>query len=291
MIDFKAAFRCAGISAGRFLGTRKSYLILFVMALFSAYIDIPVVRLLIIYEAKIPPVLFVYYSSFFKMLVLQGGMVVFMFSDLMQLDQYTYWNMIRCGKRNYLLGQFIYVFLISLLYTGVLFVISLILVLPAVKSPVTWGSFIRQMCRKLLLLGSEVGITGFTLEMKESLINAVSPVGALAASLLLCVLVTTFLGMLIISLTVLVSRKAGLAFAGILAALPCFARFLGSISLGIWLNYVSPVSWYDINFLDWEGLGGYPSFSYAVAFLLAGILLMGTITSLVYRKKDVESNR
>ena len=272
MVSLYSVWHSTRIRFRRLIGSRKSAVILICQLIFCYYIFAPMTRLAIAYKTGIPPAAFVFYLSFYRMLVLHGGVTVFLFSDLLAPDSFTLWQILHMGKLNYILGQILYVFLLSFLNTAVLYLYSLILTAPVLTSFSEWGKLMYTMARSLGSMSEETGILA-SFGVNEMILNTMSPLEALGAGLLMLWLTSSFVGTTILFFAVFINRETGIIVCGIMISMTMFAMFIGLITVGKWLNYVSPLSWSYIGNLDLYKYGEWPTFRYAVTFLTAGISL------------------
>ncbi len=271
----------------RWMENSKKWLILGITLLFGGYVFIPMVRVALFFKETLPPVGFVFYLSFFQMIVLHCGVTVLLFTDILKLDAYDYWEIIRTGRKQYIVGQIGLMMGLAAGYVVLLLLLSVVITLPAAGSFRTWGRIIKTMSQNVQDLVKQSGIS-ISYGVSRSVINRLTPVSALIFSVLFMWLTMVFLGMVRIFCTVFFSKMTGIAISGVLIAMTMFSMFLGWISLGRWLLFVSPLSWANIAVLDWERTGTMPSPSYAALFLIIGNAVMGVCAIAGFSRKDAE---
>ncbi len=287
MVDIRSVWASTNIRFRKLIGSRKSAVLLGCQLIFCYYVFIPMTQMTIAYGERIPPVAFVFYLSFYRMLVLHGAMTIFLFSDLLEPDSYSLWQTIRMGKKNYILGQIVYIYLISLIYMFVLFLFSLLMTLPVLGPVSEWGKMMFTMAENL---GGMVETTGIMVSysINTMILDAMTPMEALSCSMLLLWLTSSFVGITILFFTVFFRRSVGIMITGIMVSMTVFAMFAGLITIGRWLIYISPLSWSYIGLLDLYKSGNWPTIWYAVLVLLVGGLIMSGASVIRFGKCDVK---
>ena len=273
------------IAFQRWMGSKRSVLILFITVLFGIFMYLPLVEGARLFHETVPPVGFVFFFSFFTMQVLYGGVCTLLYSDVLTMDEYTLWSIQRIGKRNYMLSCCLYVLVMAGLYTLLQTAVSFLVLLP-VRGPLSdWGKILRTMSSDPMVILNRISHTS-NIGVSTRIIRNLTPVSALGFTMLLVWLVTAFMGMLQLFFTVWFGRMSGIAACGFCIGMSVFALFLGRLSLGEWLLYLSPLSWTNIDLLEWSGTGQLPSPVYAVLFLSFGLLLMGVLGVIRFAGKD-----
>ena len=67
-----------------------------------------------------------------------------------------------------------------------------------------------------------------------------------------------------------------------------FPAYLGTISIGSWLLYLSPISWSSLYSLDWHHTRAVPSPTYAIVYLVIAIVVLSVISVVMFFRKDLE---
>lgn len=286
MNDLKSVMKCTYINLARWFGSNKSLAVMAVSFVFSYYVYFPVTRIALRYKLTVPPSLFVFYLSHFRMAVLHGGMSVFLFSDVVENDEYAYWNIQRTGRSVYIAGQCIYVLILSFIYTLFLVLLSLIMTAPVLHSFKEWGTMCYTLGENLAELTSQTGMMPQII-VSTSVLRALTPLAALLYAILFMWLDCSFLGMIILFFTVLANRMTGIIITGILIGMSMFSLFGGLFMFGPVLRYLSPVTWSNIAAFNWGNDTGYPTSLYAGLVLTVGIILMGSVSCIRYTRKDI----
>lgn len=69
---------------------------------------------------------------------------------------------------------------------------------------------------------------------------------------------SAFLGTVIASFRVLFGRSAAFTAGAALSGLSIFVNAIGKLIIGGWMQYISPLTWANINYIDWFSSGTYP---------------------------------
>ena len=285
MDEMRIVGRCVSIAVGKWLGSKKSIAILGISVLFGAYAYLPLIKAAAAFHETIPPVLFIFFYSFFTLQILYGGVCTLLYSDILTTDEYTLWSIQRAGRKNYMTGLCLFVFLLAAMYTLLHFFISFLITIPVIGSLKDWGKILRTMSTDPTVILKRIG-NGSNVAVASKIINKLTPFSAVLFSSLLIWLTTSFMGMIQLFFTVFMDRMTGIIVSGICISMTFFSMYLGRMTIGGWLFYISPLSWINISILDWYKTKDSPSPAYAVIFLLAGNLIMGILSVIRYNKKD-----
>jgi len=221
------------------------------------------------------------------MMPIYGCFAMLLFSNAPFIDRHTPFLLVRTGRITWVLGQLLYIFLTSLLYTIVNYVITVISFIPFIEFTSDWGKVIRT-------LGSDPGSAYekgiyLTVTIQSSIISAFSAIEATLISLGLFFLVTLFIGIVIFSFNLIIGKMSGIITVGILVFISYFSIFVGNLTLGHKVYYFSPLSWSSLQYIDWYRSGDSPSFLYAVIFLIGTALILGVISIYSFSKKDIDT--
>lgn len=275
------------ITHARWWSNKKNWLVIAASLLFSAYTYLPLTKLTMFFHGKIPPVAFVFYMSFFQMLVLQGGVSTLMYADFYGEDEFTLWSIQRVGRIRFLTSQMIYIILVSAIYVSFLVILSWLFTIPVIGIHNKWGKILKTLGSSDLMKMSEVSGVTMTYGFSSMIMDTLTPYGALGFSALFMWLTTIFIGFIQLFSSVLFTRMTGIIICGVFIAMTLFSMFSGFITLGKWLFFISPLSWNNISVLDWYKTGTMPSWQYGVIFLVTSILIMGVISVIRFSGKDL----
>ena len=246
-----------------------------------------VVELSVAAGVRIAPWILPHFFGMPVMLVVYGFLTTFLFSDAPFRDAFSQFLEVRVGKRNWIRGQVLYILEASAVYALFYLAVSVLAILPRIYVTSDWGELIRYLAYggdAQAVEGSfDVVISGIS--FYEGILEAFTPLEAMALSLLLIFLVSSFLGLLIFACQILAGRGAGVVAAGFFTFLSYFCCYVGWMMFEGKLFFFSPVSWVSLGYLDIRGVGGGPDVVYAVAVLTAAILCLAELGVKVYCRK------
>ena len=211
-----------------------------------------------------------------------GGMVVvffylgiiLIFCNAPFVDNQQMYVILRAGSKNWFRGKILYIFITCCIYFLLLYVISILELIPYVGFSSQWERILES-----LSVNGDVGI--YILTIPEEIIHNFSPVKATLLCYLLNILTATFLGLLIFCVNLYKSQNFGVGIALVIVLLSQVGKVLTVRAEWI-LNYFSPVSWTNLSIYK-KGFGGVPM-AYAFTMLLTGILVL--ILLIMHRQKE-----
>ena len=208
---------------------------------------------------------------------------IILFSDAPFEDKHVPFLMIRSGRRNWIIGQLIYILIASLIYTLFVFIISILALLPNLELSMEWGIVIQTLAS-----GSQLP-ANVTVFANPHLLTTFTGIEATLLSLGLFWFVSSFIGILISFFNIVVGKTTGLIASGFVLFLSFFTIIEARLALGHWVSYLSPVSWMSLSALDWNDPNAWPSPSiyYALGFLTITSIVMSVTAINRYCKKDI----
>lgn len=211
-------------------------------------------------------------------------LTILMFSDAPFVDRHMPFIVVRSGRKNWIFGQLVYIFVASFIYTLFIFLVSILVLVPQVKFSMDWGVVYKSLAMDYSLAPRA------TVFFSEELMNIFSPISATLISLGLIWLGAVFIGVLIFCFNIVIGHMSGLIAAGFFIFMSIFSIVHGRIVLGEWIIYISPISWMSISFIDWNGTGDFllPSVQYVLGFFIVTIIVMSVAAIKVFCKKDVQ---
>ena len=216
-----------------------------------------------------------------------GATAMILYSEAPFADHYAPFTVIRTGRRNWIIGLFLYIIVSSLIYTLTAVLLSFVVLLPNVEFNFDWGEVMWVMARETLDLAAEVGVQYAAMPAID-LLRAMSGEMAMILSILLYWLITVFLGMIILCFNILFKKGVGLVIAGIFTGLSYFSAVFGQLSFGNAVKWVSPVCWRFLLNLKLYSTSTLPPIWYAFTVLIASILIMSVISVIAFCKKDLD---
>ena len=230
-------------------------------------------------HVSVTPWVFPYLSLSQKVLLLIMLGIVLLFCDAPFIDAHQPYVIIRSGKRDWLLGQILYIMVASALYFLFIALISTLLMLPNLTFSSEWGKIFGTLA--LTDAGSQFKIN---LPISYKLQLTYTPIAAMAWSFFLNWLIGTFLGLLMFVLNMRFTREIGAIVATFLVILQYFCFSAN----GFLLWHFSPVSWASLENLDITHTSALPSITYAVSVLIGLNLILILLAVIFIRKKDID---
>lgn len=287
MGEIRNSLRCCGILLRRELGSPKMWLILVMMVVFSFYNYAPLCALADFYKVPAAPWAYPFFLSFPTMQVVNNGLCLLLFSDIGETDGYAGLMIARGGRRAYMAGQMLCVLTMALLYGLALWALSILFVLPEIGWDMDWGVLLHTLAESSGQVQAQTGVS-LSIIVPPEVLAVFTPLEASGLCLLCIWLSAAFMGALICFFRVFVSRQAGIFAAGALVAMALFANSLGMLTLGRWLQFISPLAWVSFLNLDWYYSGLSPSPAYAFAVWAAGIFGMGAAAVWRFGRRDLD---
>lgn len=285
MRNGSSVFRCMRLVNSQVFASPKSWIAMAVLIIFSYYIYSPLGRIAEYYSLKVTPWLLPFFLSFYLMLLVHGGICLLLFSSVGENDSYKYFVLSRTGKSVYIKGQLLSVQIISFLYSCTVLLLSLLFVIFHLEWDSDWGILLNTMSQSAAQMSEEAAVN-LSIVIDGEVLRIFTPASAMLFSFLCLWFSASFLGILILFCTTYFNRRIGIVVAGLFVCLSLFSRLLGSITIGSWLQYISPMTWANFAYLDWYYSGLYPSPLYAFGAWILSIGLMSFFTVRKYAQSD-----
>ena len=209
-------------------------------------------------------------------------MTIILFADAPFRDAFTQFLEIRVGQDLWIRAQILYILEASAVYTLFYVAATILVCLPRIYFSMDWGALLTQ----LAVVREDVASYGIELEgivFSEYLITNYTAPEAMGLTCLMIWLVSSFLGVLIFGCNILIGHGAGIMAAGFFGFLSYFCNYVGWLTFGDRIFYVSPVNWIYLNYLDGAG---HPDLFYALAFLTIQIMVWGTLGTRMYQIRE-----
>lgn len=263
----------------------RIYIILVILVIYHFYTFRRYVQIASFLGMSVSICVFPFFFALPLMAFICGALPMLLYSEAPFTDYYAPFFVIRSGKRNWIIGQILYILLSSFIYTLVSALISILVLIPRVSFELDWGEALWTMAQNPQLaqqVGTAVIMPG------EELMNAMSGGMALLYSVLLGWLVAAFLGVVILCFNVLIKKGIGMIVAGFFTGLAYFAAIFGPIIFGNAVRWFSPVSWCNLYFVKLSNDSSAPPIWYAFTVLISSILIMSIISVIAFCKKDLD---
>ena len=286
MSSLKAVFICAGINFKKWCINPRIYTVFAVSFVFLAYVFSGVPKICAYYHTPVTPWVFPFYLGNPMMFIIFGGLAMLFYCDAPFLDGNALFLIARAGRRNWIWGQFLYICASAMVLTLYNVLFSVLLLLPHLVFSSDWGSLLWTLARSSAQVYEQTGVSLGFLPF-DMLMEIRSPAEVMAAAVLLFWLGNVFLGMLIFCFHILTGKMLGLVLGGLFTCMGYFVCYVGILTLGRWIYYLSPVTWSSVNYLDWFGMGDIPAPGFAIAAFALMIGGMALISVKVFCEKDL----
>lgn len=198
-------------------------------------------------------------------------------------DRQMPFTLIRVGRRPWMIGQFLYIWLAGLVYVMIYLVVSIVFMLPSFDLSNDWGTAVRALAVGDVMPSSHL----VTLGIHEKIVRTFTPIEATVITCFLMWMVAVFMANLIMVFNLASRGTLGIPVTGLLIFLMYFWSYFGQMWFGEYIYWFSPFSWCSMFMVDFWNQGIYPPLGYVTAVLLGGSLAMGVISTVIYCKKDV----
>lgn len=189
---------------------------------------------------------------------------------------------LRVGKSAWILGQILYIALTTLVFWLLTVAACAVNLIPYCEmSTASWGRILISMARKL------IAVPGFG--VTRAVVNNYTVMQAFLWALGLNLLMTFFMGLIVLCVNLAAGKKYGVMFP--FAMIFFHWQFLGGFGFPYVLLKISPVSLANLMLLDPDERTVFPSHSYALIFFLTGIALCVVLALRLIRRKPLTASR
>lgn len=216
------------------------------------------------------PLLFTH--PFMKVMIF--SCIVFLFADAPFISQLQLSLIARCGRRIWYGTQMIYLGICSFLMTVFLMVFPIVRYLPMIVLQNSWGKVISSL----------PGYAGVLHPADFYTITRNTPIEAMLYTMVIFFLLIYFLGIVIYLCNIAFWHQGiGTFLASAFVILEWMEHLLDYEKL-IW---ISPLSWIQISSMAYGRDTSLPSQTFAITVMVVIDLLLGFITMIVSKKKDI----
>jgi hypothetical protein len=287
MYDIKKILLCARVNFKKWLITPRMYVILAIIIVFEYYTFSDVSKISAYLGVNSTPWVFPFFLTNPTMFIIIGSLTTLLYCNAPFADKHMPFLIIRTGRRNWIIGQLLYIYLSSFMYTCCYLLLSIIMLVPRIQLSTDWGSLLHTTSTAYADILERTGAK-IAFMPHSQLLDLFTPLQATALSFFLLWLVTAFIGVLICCFNIVIGKMSGITMAGIFTSIAYFSAYLGAFSIGLWIYYLSPISWSSLSFLDVINSGKIPTPTYAIICLLSVIILQSIISIIVFCRKDLE---
>lgn len=215
-----------------------------------------------------------------------GGTALLFYGHVPFLDSHAEFLLIRTGRKNWILGQMMYITLSSFFYTLIYVSGSIVILLPNVVFTMSWGSVLEALSTEQI---SQVPSTiALQFQPIAIVMETYSPMQAMILGFLLFWLCTLFIATLLLFFNLWLGKNSGVLVAGTFISLAYFSVYLGRINFGEKISFFSPISWVSLSYLDWNNQGNSPTVTFALTNYFLWILLLMWFSVELFVHKDID---
>ena len=207
-----------------------------------------------------------------------------LYCDAPFMDSHMSQMVLHIGRVDWLIGQFLFIVISSLVYALWLALSTIIVLLPRVYFANEWGRVLYGIAQQ-----SDLTVEyNIVLGLSENMLETFTPLEAMAISIGLAWLVSIFYGTSIMCANIVINKRAGYVIGGFWGFLSYFTAYLGTFIFGYGLLWVSPANWISIYVFNWNGYDYCPGFAWAITVLTVSTLIMFGISLFAFCKRDLD---
>lgn len=193
--------------------------------------------------------------------------------------------LLRTGKRTWLAGQILYLLLLSAAFTALLFLLSLLFVLPKLRWSTEWGSFLTTI--------AVTGLPGTygAIDARYSVMNGIGAVEATLWTVAEMISVCFLLGMIMLLCNLWLGKGVGMVAVCTFVILPTLTFiFQATPYVYRYLTWISPMNWVDRSVLGHTGQH-LPSYTYAMVMPVALSLLLTVVAMTTIHRNNLDTDK
>ncbi|WP_078554379.1 hypothetical protein [Bacillus alkalicellulosilyticus] len=280
MNNTKMIFLCSFVNFKKWIINPRIYAIFAIIVSFLAYHLYGLSQFAAEHNMFVSPWLFTHIFSHPLLIVVFSCFIMLLYCDAPFVDRHTPFLAIRTGRRNWVMGQLLYIIISAFVFTMFIYVVSNVVLFPNIRWTLEWGTVLQTLVHN-------PEAAGFSVFIDEQILSSFSPIGATMLAIFFFWLVAIFIGVLIFCFNLTIGKMSGLVATALFICLSYFTNYLGYVTFGQAILYFSPLNWMSISYLDWDYTGNIPSPTYASLVLLGLIALLSMISVIVACKKDM----
>lgn len=288
MDNVRKTFFCALLNLKKWKSTTRIYIFFIVSFILILNVFYDVNILVDIFGVKCTPWLFPFIHTNVSTNILYFALIAVVYSNAPFEDSNTQFVITRTGKRNWIVGQIVYVYISAFIITLFYIIVPVLIIFSNMDFSFEWGKL-------LMLLGNENSFIEIIRKYNVELIfypdvlilERYSPIVFMLIYTAMFWLTTVFSIMVIMTFNIVVKKTAGIIADGFLIAMTYVILYFGTLMISPKIYYFSPLAWVNIHNVDWLNLGTIQSPAYSFAALIIGIIIMTVVSITVFCKKDV----
>ena len=234
-------------------------------------------------QHKTTPYIFPFLISYIYFQLIYTMAVLYYFADVPFMQYRGIYQVIRLGRVKWALGYVGYVLLSSFGLTILLVMESIMILASEIEWSGEWGEILHTLA--LTDAGYEYDV--YPLPFSERFMSHYTPMQGMLLAILVCTLVTSFLGMLMFAVSICTSRIIAIGTASIFLCLPIFSQDVDGY-MKYPISCISPVSWLQVTEYGSEkyGIRLMPEVTYALYMLMLLIIVLTLLTLWKVRKTE-----
>lgn len=287
MSDLRHAFFCAAASLRRRRGDWRVYLFALVIVVFAVFDFRDLAVFAGRYDAKVSAwAVSAYFSPVYKV-PLFSLLVALLFSDAPFYDEHSQFVVVRAGRLSWILGQFIYIGLASLLVTAFVWLVTWMVLLPHISFENDWGAVVRTLAMNAAL-PDDLSLRVYF----PSVIAEFSPIQTAAFSFLLTWLVGVFVGAFFMFFGSVCGKLAAFSAYGFLLFMSFSVNFIGEFIFGERVYYLMPLSFCDVFMTShFSGNPNLPPLWYCICVPGGFAVVFAIATMISFCKRDLVTGK
>jgi hypothetical protein len=203
---------------------------------------------------------------------------VLLIADAPFRNRHQQFILLRMGKRTWMGGQILYLLLLSITFTVLLFILSVACTIPETEFSTEWGSFLTTIA-----IGNLPGKYG-SIDASYGVMKNATPIEVTLWSATSLTLVCFLLGLTMMLCNLWVKKGVGTALVSATVIMPLMTRYFQSSGyIYRYLTWITPMNWPDRSIMGHTGQN-LPSYAYGIYMpLILSLLLVIVAMSTVHR--------
>ncbi|MBD8499501.1 hypothetical protein [Paenibacillus arenosi] len=286
MTDLKNIWVCAVINFNKWSVTPRMYTIAAIIAAFMIWLFSWLSDYVDAVGVAVTPWVFPFMLTTPVMMIIYGCLTALFYCDAPFTDSHTPFLAIRTSRRIWIIGQILYIVFAGFIYTAFFVFMSMLALFPNVQFSADWGAVLKTIAYDPASM-TRYGIENMV-NIEGQIISLFSAIEAMLISFGLFWLVSIFIGVLILCGNIVFGGMSGLIAAGLFTFIAYFSIYVGNITHGNILFFLSPLNWSSMYYLNWGGMDKFPTPIYAVSCLMTSIVVMSVVAVVVFCKRDMD---
>lgn len=210
---------------------------------------------------------------------------VLLISDAPFRNRQQQFILLRTGKRAWMGGQILYLLLLSVVFTGLIVLLSWIYILPEIQWSTDWGSFLITV-----VIDGLPGKYG-NLGSKYGFIKGITPIEGMLWVGIIMIFVCFLLGLIMLLCNLWVGKGVGTTIVSAFVLLPgIIDLFSHQPNFYRYMVWISPLSWLDRSLLGHTGQK-LPSYTYAMVMPIVLSLILVVIAMTTIHRCNLDTDK